>query len=190
MFDKKIKKNGGFSLPELLAAVAILVIMTAGLMPAALHAYQNAVDAANAQALLTETVNALRSELSTAWDVKVSNDGKTITYRSAATGSQSKISLNGNVIELQQYTELPEAGAWYTGKKEDAPSAQPLVAAAMKTQTGQGKAPMVAIFESAAYDKNTGCVTITGLEVRRAESASPIVKIDSLVIHTLGGEKA
>lgn len=187
MIAKRIKNNGGFSLPELLAAVAVLVIMTAGLMPAAVRAYQNAVDAANAQALLTETVNALRSELSTAWDVKVSDDGKTITYRSAATGSKSKISLNGNVIELQQYTELSDAGGWYSGSNV-ALSPHSLVSAAMNKQTGRNKDPMFVDYDSAAYKKENKCITITGIEVRRSESASAIVKMPKLVICTLGGE--
>ena len=82
---KKLKGGGGFTMGETLATVLIL-LMVAGVVatgiPAALNVYRNAVDAANAQVLLSTTINALRDELSTAWDVKKSND-TTITYMEA-----------------------------------------------------------------------------------------------------------
>jgi len=189
MIAKKHKNTEGFTFAEVLVAVLILVMITAGLMPAAMRAYQNAVDASNAHALLTETVNTLRSELSTAWDLTVSEDGKKITYKSAGTGSESIISLNGNAIEIQKYTELPASTAskprWFTSEQV-APSPNPLISEAMKKQTGAGNNPMSVKFEKAILNED-GFITIENIEVGR--TTNPIVKIDNLVIRTLGGEK-
>lgn len=192
---KKLKNAGGFTFTEVLVAVLILVMITAGLMPAALHAYQNAVDAANAHVLLTETVNALRSELSTAWDVVDPNGSTVIVYQSARNGGQSKISLNAdNVIMLQEYdeygsfaTKIFDSNATVTTAAQE----RSLVSEALKLQTGRGKDPMIVTYTSAKYDKEKGYITITGLEVRRSSSESAIAKMpeNGLIIRTLGGEK-
>jgi len=76
-FDKK-----GFSLAELLLAIAIMLLATsivvAGI-PAAVSAYRKVVDVANANVLLTTTATCLRDELDMATDVKISKSGNTVT---------------------------------------------------------------------------------------------------------------
>ena len=90
---KKLKSSAGFTLAETLMTVLILVMVAgvvAGGMPSALNAHSKAVDAANAHVLISTTVNALRSELSTARDVHLNADGDVI-YISTSTGSKAKL---------------------------------------------------------------------------------------------------
>lgn len=111
---QKLKKIAGFTLAETLITVLILLMVSAvvaGGVPAAANAYRKAVDAANAQVLLSTTVNALRSELSTAWGVSDDADGKTLTYYSVRTGAKTKL-FNGtgdqNTIMVQDYVPFDE----------------------------------------------------------------------------------
>ena len=104
---RKLKNGSGMSLAETLMAVLILLLVSSVIavgIPAAANAYRNAVDAANAQALLSTTVNALRSEFSTAWGVKVI-DSENVIYYSAKTGAKTKLSLDGEptVTEYVDY---------------------------------------------------------------------------------------
>ena len=81
----RLKSRRGFTIGEVLVSVLILMmvfsIVAAGI-PAAANAYYKVVDAANAQMLLSTTLTRLRTELSTATQVKCS--GTTIEYRCAA----------------------------------------------------------------------------------------------------------
>lgn len=115
---KKPNNSAGFTLAETLIAVVILVMITATAMPAAVSAYRNAVDAANAQVLLSTTVNALRSELSTAWNVDVNADGTTITYHSADTGDKSVITVENSTIMLEEYYTRKESPDWWGSSGE------------------------------------------------------------------------
>ena len=199
-FARKLKTGGGFTLAEVLIVVVILVMITAGLLPAAMNAYQKAIDAANAHTLLTEAVNALRGELSTAWDVKVS-DGTTITYMSAGTGGQSKIYLDDNVIMIQDYGEYARTDVLsdplaskifdYGAVATDAPEGRSLISEAMARRTGGNKDPMYVSYTGAEYDKVHGYITISGLEVKRDSSSGPIAQMpeNGLLIRTLGGEQ-
>ena len=108
---QKLRSRSGFSLGEMLITVLILLMVSsvvAGGIPAAANAYTKAVDAANAHVLLSTTVNALRDEFATAWDVKES-DGA-ISYYSSDNGSRSKIYIGAGVdagkIMIQEY--LPD----------------------------------------------------------------------------------
>lgn len=104
---QKLKKSAGFTLAETLITVLILLMVSsvvAGGVPAAANAYRKAVDAANAHVLLSTTVNALRSELSTAWGVSANNSE--LIYYSARTGARTKL-YNGTgdqkTIMVQDY---------------------------------------------------------------------------------------
>ena len=104
---QKLKNNAGFTLAETLITVLILLMVSsvvAGGVPAAVNAYQKAVDAANSQVLLSTTVNALRSELSTAWGV--SADNHELIYYSVRTGARTKLyngTGNQKTIMVQDY---------------------------------------------------------------------------------------
>lgn len=89
---KKLRNSAGMTLAETLMTVLILV-MVAGVVgagvPSAVIAYSKAVDAANAQVLISTTVNALRAELSTASQVRLSEGD--VRYISSATESGTRI---------------------------------------------------------------------------------------------------
>ena len=106
---RKLKNGSGMSLAETLMAMLILLLVSSVIavgIPAAANVYRNAVDAANAQALLSTTVNALRSEFSAAWGVNVI-DEKHVVYYSAKTGAKTKLSLDGEptVTEYVDYDD-------------------------------------------------------------------------------------
>lgn len=172
---KKMKDASGFTLSETLVAVLILVMISATALPAALKAYQNAVDAANAQVLLSTAVDALRSELSTAWDVSV-DDGKKITYKSSDTGAESVISVADHEIMLQEYYRDTDEGWWDGESDTTTTSPRPLVPDATRKTTGNGEKKMVVEYESVSYSGEF--VTITGLTVQRDGNSLASMPVD------------
>ncbi len=87
--SRKQRNSAGFSLAETLMAVLILLMVSAVVaagMPMAREAYEKAVDAANAQTLLSTTAAMLRSELSEANCEGEVAPGASITYCSGRTG--------------------------------------------------------------------------------------------------------
>ena len=201
---RKLNTERGFTLTETLVAVLILVMISASALPAALNAYRNAVDAANAQVLLSTTVNALRDELSLAWDVQVcSGDNSTgswnfkddpngyILYKSSDTGSESKIYRENSVIMLQEYNDFSEK--WYDQdtwdqsvvKKQEG---RPLVSNAMRRSTGYAD-PMTVTFKEVSIADN--CITFTDLLVERNGRTIAKMPASGLVIRlNKGGEDA
>ena len=159
----KFKKKNGFTLAETLITVLILLMVSgivAGGVPAAANAYIKAVDAANAHVLLSTTVNALRDEFSTAWDVS-QNDSGAIMYYSSDTGSQSRITVENGVIMLQEYVKdelLADAKTV---------AARPIVSEAT---TIHGK--LSVICSGITYEKTKSLVTVTGLQVNKKSSDS------------------
>ena len=159
----KFKNKNGFTLAETLITVLILLMVSgivAGGVPAAANAYIKAVDAANAHVLLSTTVNALRDEFSTAWDVS-QNDSGAIMYYSSDTGSQSRITVENGVIMLQEYVKdelLADAKTV---------AARPIVSEAT---TIHGK--LSVICSGITYEKTKSLVTVTGLQVNKKSSDS------------------
>ena len=102
--NKKRRRQGGFTLVEMLAALLIMVLIaliTAGGIPLVLNAYNRVVDESDARLLLSTTVTELRNELAAATEINVSADGTAVEYRSPATGAASRISLdssNGQIM--------------------------------------------------------------------------------------------
>lgn len=189
---KKPNSSAGFTLAETLIAVVILVMITAAAMPAAVSAYRNAVDAANAQVLLSTTVNALRSELSTAWNVDVDADGTTITYHSADTGDESVISLESDSIMLQEYA-IGEKPEWWGESTDEKPSIKrPLVSNAMR-QTTRNSAEKMAVTYGGGTQKvvvpDDGMfITIPGLMVKRGDSVLAEMPDTGLVIRIMSAK--
>lgn len=102
---QKIKKSSGLTLAETLITVLILLMVSSVVavgVPSAARAYRNAVDAANAHVILSTAVNALRSELLTAWGVRV-KDETTILYYSSRTGARTKLFYDDNTIKVLDY---------------------------------------------------------------------------------------
>ncbi len=95
----KMQKKGksGFTLAETLIAILILLMVSAivaGALPAAANVYKKTVDAANAQVLLSTTMTLLRDELGTATEIKVAEDGKSVTFKSGKSGNTCMIYNN------------------------------------------------------------------------------------------------
>ena len=91
---RQIHSNTGFSLAETLMAIMILLLVASVIgagIPAAVSAYTKAIDAANAQTLLSTAVNALRDELTTAWGVDPDPDGSYVFYYKSSTGAKTKL---------------------------------------------------------------------------------------------------
>ena len=188
---QKLNSQAAFTLAETLITVLILLMVSAvvaGGVPAAANAYAKAVDAANAHVLLSTTVDALRSELSTAWDVENFKSDETgeqgITYYSSATGSQSKIYISDSdgKIMLQEYVDLQAARKEETSSSTGASDstvdnsivpARPIVSDAMtikgKLTIGCGDDGYI------SYNKTTDIVTVAGLQVKKGDQT--IVKM-------------
>ena len=115
----RLKANAGFTLAETLVTILILLMVTsvvAGGIPSAVTAYSKAVDAANAQVLISTTVNALRGELSTAKDVHL--NGNDVIYISPDTGSKTKLYLaSDHTIMVQDFLKYDESGPQTQGEK-------------------------------------------------------------------------
>ena len=77
----------GFTLAETLVTVLILLLATAIVaagLPAAVRAYHDVVDAANAELLLSTTMTALREELGSTEGFALEDDGKTLDWYKSA----------------------------------------------------------------------------------------------------------
>ena len=185
---KKLNKGAGFTFSEVLVAITILVMISAMALPAALHAYQNAVDAANAHMLLSTTVNALRAEISTAWNVSVSE--KTITYQSSDTGGQSVLSLGEEPFSIQEYNDF--SNKWLDSDATvEKPASRPLVTAAMSRETKNPQNNMVVKIGdggSVENKKEEGYIVITGLEVSRNGTIISKMPESGLLIRYIGGD--
>ena len=208
---KKSNCSAGFTLAETLIAVVILVLISAAALPAAMNAYRNAVDAANAQVLLSTTVNALRDELSTAWNVSV--DGTTITYQSAATGDMSVISLMAiaedrtltqlsggstdqeTTIALQEYSKDETQGWWDGDIEETTALPRPLVSDAMRRTTRNSNNFMTVKYTGASSVKSADgkyieYIKIDGLAVERDNKVLAKMPDAGLLIRVMGAESA
>lgn len=162
----KLRIKTGFSLAETLVAVAILAIISASALPAAMRVYQNAVDAANAQVLLTTTVNALRSELATAVEVDGDTaDTTAIKYKSSGVDHGSKIYVDSSTksIMLEQYGSVGEK--WLEGDSLIIRAARPLISPSMGQTTRSGDEYMKVTYNKASVQN--GYIKIDGLHVER-----------------------
>lgn len=190
---RKLTSQGGFSLAEALLATLILllvaIIMTTGI-PAAKDAYEKVVLGSNAQVLLSTTVNALRDELGTAWDVTVSADGQSVNYFSAHTGTKSLIELGtvpGQTDELKKTIF----------RQEFAPEADTTDDVILKDETAKyGNAGITLISGAASTsdlyvtydsvsDETECCVTFLGLRVCRKFNGANVTEPIDLVIRII-----
>ena len=186
---QKLKREAGFTFSEVLVAVTILVMISAAALPAALNAYRNAVDAANAHMLLSTTVEALRDELSTAWNVSVDKDAKTITYQSSDTGGQSVLSLASAPFVIQEYNDFDKK--WLDDQTIEKPESRTLVTAAMSRETRNSANNMkVEINASGSVEKKDGYIVIKGLEVKRGDTVITDMPETGLLIRCLGGDES
>ena len=191
---RKLKQQNGVSLAEMLVAVLILLMVSAvvaGGVPAASNAYSKAVDAANAQVLLSTAATALRDELGTARNVSISGDKKTVRYYSADNGNYSELSLGEkderSVIMLTSYlgenvnnsdsdVSGESASATIYGTTEDTVQWELVSSAAITKKLGL-------TYDSVSYDN--GIITFTNLKVLK--NSTVLAELGQLEIRVISG---
>lgn len=149
----RLASRAGFTLTELLATIAILVILGGAInaiLPLAQRSYSSVMDNGNAEALLTTTADRLRDELSMATEIlieepstaeKAAGATNQISYLSGKTGSVARIA-NGKDLGAS-YASLGIVRQFYTpyaGEGETDPDPQALVPslASIGMQTSYG----------------------------------------------------
>lgn len=120
----RLKRKDGFSIGELLVATLIMLMVSsvvAGGIPVARDAYIKVTVGANSQVLLSTAITALRNELGTASEVKVS--GSIVEYTSMKTGDRTQIYLNGTEgIRIHEYMSFPSDDTIKTDRQLVIPS--------------------------------------------------------------------
>ena len=184
---KRLKKKNnetGFTLAETLMAVLILLLVSSVIaagIPAAANAYTKAIDAANAHALLSTTVNALRSELCNAWSVKLSDNDSVIYYKSS-TGARTKLYLgtdpddNKSTIMVQDYLRYDSDSE--AQKPSEERTRHALVSDKAKT------ANLNVVYESISLSLDKDILTFNNVEVQKKDK-TPVVPAVSISIRLL-----
>lgn len=201
---RKLRSQGGFSLAEALLATLILllvaIIMTTGI-PAAKDAYEKVVLGSNAQVLLSTTVNALRDELGTAWDVTVSEDEDgnfvNVTYFSAHTGTKSLIRLDKiaetdtfKTVFRQEFAQEADATDVIFGTKVTDETAK-YGNAGITLISGQAStSDLYVTYDSVSHDETECCVTFSGLRVCRKINSADVTEPIDLVIRIISEVEA
>ena len=195
MIVKRIcyKKNeNGFSLAETLMAVLILLLVASVIVagiPAAASAYKNAVDGANARALLSTTVEALRSELSTAWGVKVGTDE--IYYYSSRTGAKTRLYNEAGTIKVQDYITFDNNTISQIDQAD--PEKQPVAPRELisdvtrkKTKDSTDKFNLAFTISPPGEDGSTDVVSFTSVTVN--DGTKDIASLNPLAIRLIDSE--
>ena len=173
---ERLRDRRGFTIVELMVTLLILVMVTgvvAGGIPVAVNAYEQAVDVANAQVLLSTTITALRNELEMATEVaSAGTDGVTFFCDNASTPSYTRIRNSTNAdaepgIWLEPY--LKQEGSSYTANSAYARLLVPGIKINNRQFNKPQKTMLQAVFASITYDSAAKMFTVTGLKVQRGD---------------------
>ena len=180
IFKNRITGEKGFSLGEMLAALLIMllvsVILAAGI-PAAARAYNDTVDAANAQILLSTAMATLRDELGNASDVKAVEGSTTDLEYISSYGVPSKVSTTASfkkTDEAGNETTTTETGGLFVFMGETPRRLVSDQAANMN---------LTVTYDSISY--SDGIVTVTNLRVLKG--TTEVVGADTYKIRVLTG---
>ena len=179
IFKNRITGEKGFSLGEMLAALLIMllvsVILAAGI-PAAARAYNDTVDAANAQILLSTAMATLRDELGNASDVKAVEGSTTDLEYISSYGVPSKVSTTATFKikdDAGNETTTTETGIFIT----IGDTTRPLVSDRAANMN------LTVTYDSISY--SDGIVTVTNLRVLKG--TTEVVGADKYKIRVLTG---
>ena len=179
IIKNRITGERGFSLGEMLAALLILLlvsgILAAGI-PAAARAYNDTVDAANAQILLSTAMATLRDELGNASDVKNVDGSTTELEYTSSYGVPSKVSTTmTKTVEDEEGNETAttETGIFIT----IGDTTRPLVSKRAANMN------LTVTYDSISY--SDGIVTVTNIHVLKGTTA--VVSADTYKIRVLTG---
>lgn len=159
----------------------LILVMVAGVVgagiPSAVIAYSKAVDAANAHVLISTTVNALRAELSTAAQVRLSEGN--IRYISSATESGTKIykGSDGAILVddfLGLGAEETTGSGETTGSAETTEKTRQLISKKAVTDS------LKVTYDSVSWEKENEVLVFNNLKVSKKDT--PVTTIDKLYI--------
>ena len=183
------RARGGFTLVELIATMAVLLLVgsvVATGVPVAQQAYTNAVDASNAQLLLSTCATSLRDRLAVA-------DPATIETSTPAADASEKTYVTFESMETGLLTQI-KSSADQGLFVQEAPTAEASEALVSKTPLVPGKAAigaresLVVRIEGISYDSANGVFTVRGLEVVRGDGSSlGGALVDELKVKTIAG---
>ena len=180
IIKNRITGERGFSLGEMLAALLILLlvsgILAAGI-PSAARAYNDTVDAANAQILLSTAMATLRDELGNASDVKNVDGSTTELEYTSSYGVPSKVSTTATFKikdEVGNETTTTETGGLFVFMGE---TPRPLVSVQASNMN------LTVTYDSISY--SDGIVTVTNIHVLKGTTA--VVSADTYKIRVLTG---
>ncbi len=174
---KKLKDSGGFTLVEMLCAVAILVLLTLMLntgLNMAVHSYRSITAESETQLLLNSLVDAIAGELRYAHEVTA--DGGGFTYnggRRLEINSEGRVVVTGSDVGEGQGELLP------TGK----PGAGGSYGGAYHGGAYRAEAPEGVNFIT--YDAAAGCFTVRLKVVWRDGEISAETPEDGVTVRCL-----
>ena len=149
-------------------------------IPAASNAYMKAVDASNAQVLLSTAMTVLRNELSNASEISFP-DANTIEYRSGNTGRKTQIVSSEGEFSIKEYGV--ESVVEKDGVKSISVTYDPLYTRSLVSKKAITD-NLSLTFSSVT--KSNGLITIGELDVMREGSENPIAVKKNFSIRTLG----
>lgn len=178
--NQKKKDNQGFSLSELLVTVIIVSLLSVMIVTGvrtALYSHRKVTKEANAEVLLSTCVTMLRNELSTATDIRVLSDKKTITYQKGGSGIKS--SLRSGAVSTTEPEQIYHGSMGINSEDgSESISNETLLISSVTATEG-----LFISYEEISYAD--GVVTVTGLSVRKKDSDRKLSELGTLIINCM-----